>query len=81
MTYEEATIYLNNHGYLRNDNEEDCESMRKAIEALEKQIAKRPLDADITNERGYGKCPTCLEVVNTFDNYTFCDCGQKILWE
>ena len=66
-------------------------SLVVAINALEKQIAKKPIKTD--SYRGILKrvyayaCPTCGNVclekyMNERQNTMFCwDCGQKLKWE
>lgn len=54
-----------------------------AIEALEKQIPKKPNDiSSVFDNNEYfgdiGKCPCCNAVVD--DGIMVCDCGQKIKW-
>lgn len=54
-----------------------------AIEALEKQIPKKPNDiSSVFDNNEYfgdiGKCPCCNAVVD--DGIMVCDCGQKIEW-
>ena len=63
-----------------NDNGIDC-----VVEALEKQIAKKPMESKF----GLMGCPLCLEkvgqrVTKTLyeDLFQYCPtCGQKILWD
>ena len=55
-----------------------CNSMEMAIEALEKQISKKPY---LDNDNGvYEKehCPTCHR--SLFPNDHHCRCGQAIDW-
>lgn len=63
------------------------EAYDMAIEALEKQIPKKPEDLKpIKNAAGYifsksGKCPCCGETVDYYCNLWVCDfCGQAIKW-
>lgn len=52
-----------------------------AINALEKQIPKKPIEIDTYGE--YYKCPICNKyAVDNFGcNYKFCrECGQKLDW-
>lgn len=58
-----------------------CEALDIAIEALEKQIPKKPNDiSSVFDNNEYfgdiGKCPCCNAVVD--DGIMVCDCGQKI---
>ena len=52
-----------------------------AINALEKQIAKKPIEriSLLGLDKG-GKCPTCNKHINTCRYWMYCDCGQKIDW-
>ena len=92
MTYEEAISVLTKDRALCMFNpwtgedvplNEDCrmgaEAMKLAIEALEKQIPKKPYK---DNENGvYEKehCPSCHR--SLFPNDHHCECGQAIDWE
>lgn len=54
-----------------------------AIEALEKQIPKKPIDqSKVRDNEGYvgliGKCPCCGEILE--EDTVYCDCGQKLDW-
>ena len=52
-----------------------------AINALEKQITKKPTDVRYFGEAGYyiGLCPVCGQGNNS--DYPYCgDCGQKLDW-
>ena len=84
MTYEEA---IDNLKYLISDDCTDTqhdfvEEIKIAIEALEKQILKKP-----TREKyGHTECACCGWVVESFcgdlEQYPFCpNCGQAIDWE
>ena len=92
MTYEEAISILTKDRALCLFNpltgdvsplNKDCrmsaEAMNLAIEALEKQIPKKPYK---DNENGvYEKdhCPSCHR--SLFPNDHHCKCGQAIDWE
>ena len=59
------------------------EAHNMAIEALEKQIPKKPTDqSKVRDNEGYvgliGKCPCCGEILE--EDTVYCDCGQKIDW-
>ena len=62
-------------------------TINMAIEALEKQIPKKPNDIStyegwvVKDEEGYffGTCPFCKSYV-IIEQKT-CDCGQKLDWE
>ena len=64
-------------GYQKDDTCKNCE-INAAIEALEKQIPKKP---EIKDE--YYVCPVCGVYQETSEgNPLYCiNCGQKILWE
>ena len=64
-------------GYHKDDACENCE-INAAIEALEKQIPKKPEIKD-----GYYVCPICGVYQETSEgNPAYCiNCGQRILWE
>ena len=76
--------------YLQGTSKEHIESVKLAIQALEKQIPKKPRKTD--SYRGVLKriyayvCPTCGNVclekyMNERQNTTFCwDCGQRLDW-
>ncbi len=67
--------------------QEDYDVIDMAIEALEKQIPKKPNDIStyegwvVKSEEGYffGTCPFCKSHV-IIEQKT-CDCGQKLDWE
>lgn len=98
MTYEEAKEELV-EVYCRFDSDcpyrkgIDCDTIcpyGKAIEALEKQIPKKPVYSDY-DDNGFdeiipneAKCPVCgyefeFGMWNEFDN-PYCYCGQAIDW-
>ncbi len=69
---------------------DSIESMEIAINALEKQIAKKPIMKPYFEdmEEEYLCCPTCGEILTdripfyNEDFYFHClDCGQKFNWE
>lgn len=53
-----------------------------AIEALEKQIPKKPINQSEEYDRTYGNCPCCGEMVVDYpDDFRVCsNCGQVIDW-
>lgn len=73
MTVEEAisrfTDEINGEGFY-NDNAH----REMAIEALEKQIPKKPID----EYHRIAYCPACGELI--VDTYCCPECGQKIDW-
>lgn len=73
-----ATSFSNPQGIpLNTTKEELTEAMRIAIQALEKQIPKKP---DFTEDKEFALCP-CCNGKGLFDKQKYCDnCGQKIDW-
>lgn len=69
---------------LQNKESAAVEHCNIAIEALEKQLPKKPKEEknDYTFKLGefrVGKCPNCLS--ETSDRFDIClDCGQKLDW-
>ncbi len=60
--------------------EEPCKT---AIEALEKQLPKKPIDKSCVKDNdtiyGYvGICPSCNDIVD--DSMIVCDCTQVLDW-
>lgn len=52
-----------------------------AIEALEKQIPKKPISLGEDIDRDIGQCPNCKEIIDTYEDYKYCsECGQAIDW-
>ena len=54
------------------------------IEALEKQIAKKPRIIEVSDYAEYMKCPQCRLTTALYSNVRpdYCSkCGQKLLWE
>ena len=50
-----------------------------AIEALEKQIPKKPNKTKSTDDYGY--CPNCKTIIDDYSDFKFCStCGQAIDW-
>lgn len=89
MTYEEA---IENLQYIINDCTETqhdfVEEIEMAIEALEKQIPKKPIEV-ASPVLKWGLCPACRGELNKLANqpnrvfafHRFCsDCGQAIDW-
>ena len=51
------------------------------IEALEKQIRKKPVVDYVRNSYRKYNCPTCKEEVQINYDITYClECGQKLDW-
>ena len=59
-----------------------CEALDVAIEALEKQIPKKPKMRHLKSFDGYndGWCPCCNSYVQEFDQDCCGKCGQKLDW-
>ena len=60
-----------------------CEALDTAIEALEKQLPKKPIDKSCVKDNdttcGYvGICPSCNGIVD--DSMIVCDCTQVLDW-
>ena len=85
MTHEEA---IENLKYLISDDCTDTQhdfvkEIKIAIEALEKQIPKKPISTK--GKYGHTECVCCGWVVESFcgdlEQYPFCpNCGQAIDW-
>ena len=51
------------------------------IEALEKQIPKKPTDITVEYDGYYGICPCCNQVVSDCKDFARCwKCGQALKW-
>ena len=63
--------------------QEQISALKLAVEALEKQIPKKPI-GDLNSVPHY-RCAACGSGVKTYENstvYPYCHyCGQKLLWE
>lgn len=67
-----------------------CEALDIAIEALEKQLPKKPKENEIRGgwlgKQKHYTCPTCgncllTEMMNERQNTGYCwDCGQRLDW-
>jgi DNA-directed RNA polymerase subunit RPC12/RpoP len=75
---------------LNTTKEELAEAMGMAMQALEKQIPKKPITKQYfeDSEEKYLRCPTCGEILTDripADNKTFyfhcMNCGQKFDWD
>ena len=51
-----------------------------AIEALEKQIPKKPLNKTMEYNGDYGECPCCGRTVSDYEEIKTCKCGQALDW-
>ena len=87
MTYEEAIKHFKSlqKRYTKEHNGRMCEKVNLALEALEKQIPKKPIIRETEDHFGYVKyilCPNCKEVEFGFTQPCFCHrCGQAIDWK
>ena len=96
MTYEEAIKHFKSlqKRYTKEHNGRMCEKVNLALEALEKQIPKKPQYVD-TRFRHHGrkisegssldkcyKCPNCnSHIFHIFDSEKCCKyCGQALDW-
>lgn len=55
----------------------DAEPLRMAIEALEKQIPKKP-SQDSVGLFYFPTCPNCHKELEEYDHH--CECGQALDW-
>lgn len=88
QTKEQFLLALNSNAYLNMCTTSD---MKNAIEALDKQISKKPIYSDY-DDNGFDKiipykaiCPVCghefkFGYWNEYDNH-HCVCGQALDWE
>ena len=89
MTYEEAIKNINALNAVCGQKDlYDAEfesALALAIEALEKQIPKKPIVREAEDSFGYVKhvlCPNCEKVDFGYERPCFCRlCGQAIDWE
>lgn len=97
MTYKEAIEILKRNKPTSDPRlcgKELCTACDVAIEALEKQIKKKPIKGTGAECGGYHKtykyrcCPTCGKLVEADDDelwntitYPTCECGQRIKYE
>ena len=80
MTIKEAISCLKaDREYLKDNNICSGEEIYIAIEALEKQIPKKPIMVKDTAETYY-RCSECEWEVDKFDDNYCSDCGQKLDW-
>lgn len=76
MTIEGAITYITHHDFISDDVK------YIAIEALEKQIKKKPIEVEGKHWNNY-HCPKCYSILgNTVEVYKtkYCNCGQAIDW-
>ena len=56
-------------------------ALNTAIEALEKQIPKKPTDKTLEYDGYYGRCPGCNRVIYDYKDRNRCyNCGQALDW-
>lgn len=85
MNEQQAIKSMKNLDMVISITESEHESVRLAIEALEKQIPKKPSDISTVKDGNniigiIGYCPCCNEIVSESDQTFVCDCGQKLDW-
>lgn len=88
MTYEEAIKHFRSlqKRYTTEHNGKMCEKVALALEAMEKQVPKKPI-LFVSDRHDYlhaaYKCPNCKDEVETVnDGEPYCSrCGQALLWE
>ena len=57
------------------------EEYRMVMEALEKQIPKKPTNKSLEFDGKYGYCPCCNRILADHSNFRRCpDCGQALDW-
>ena len=87
MTYEEAIKLFKSlqKRYTKEHNGRMCEKVNLALEALDKQIPRKPIIREAEDSFGYVKyilCPNCEEIDFGHERPCFCRlCGQAIDWE
>ena len=61
--------------------DEDREHILTIMEALEKQIPKKPIDKTLEYDGYYGRCPDCNRVIYDYKDRNRCyNCGQSLDW-
>ena len=87
MTYEEVIKHFESlqKRYTKQHNGRMCEKVNLALEALEKQIPKKPIIRKTKDYFGYAEyilCPNCKKVDFGLTQPCFCRlCGQAIDWK
>ena len=69
-----AGIAFNGNVYL------DAPEYYAVVEALEKQIPKKPLNKTMEYNGDYGECPCCGQTVSDYEEFKMCKCGQALDW-
>ena len=84
MTYQEAIENLKILKISEDDSSVGklkIQTYNTAIEALEKQIPKKPMGEKYKLIGGFGKCPNCNNFIDDMRSYRVCSrCGQAIDW-
>ena len=87
MTYEKAIKHFKSlqKRYTKEHNGRMCEKVNLALEALEKQVPKKPIIRKAEDYFGNVKhtlCPNCQETEFVVTQPCFCHhCGQALNWE
>ena len=82
-SFADDTVCEECDNYDRCDHTMVADNARTAIEALEKQLPKKPIDKSCVKNNdtiyGYvGICPSCNGIVD--DSMIVCDCTQVLDW-
>ena len=82
-SFADDTVCEECDNYDRCDHTMVADNARTAIEALEKQLPKKPIDKSCVKDNdtiyGYvGICPSCSGIVD--DSMIVCDCAQVLDW-
>ena len=82
-SFADDTVCEECDNYDRCDHTMVADNARTAIEALEKQLPKKPIDKSCVKDNdtiyGYvGICPSCNGIVD--DSMIVCDCTQVLDW-
>lgn len=82
-SFADDTVCEECDNYDRCDHTMVADNARTAIEALEKQLPKKPIDKSCVKDNdtiyGYvGICPSCNGIVD--DSMIVCDCAQVLDW-
>lgn len=85
MTYEEAIKHFKSlqKRYTKEHNGRMCEKVNLALEALGKQIPKKPIfEREQTSPFGVDDVPYCPNCKCSLPEVSYCEeCGQAIDWE
>ena len=82
MTHDEAIKAINSNMPTKGTYTILTEALELAIEALEKQIAKRPIGMSISHEGRLGNCPCCKKLVHELYDIVGCsECLQRLNWK